>query len=554
MLVRRWVCSVALLLNAVCVGFPLSSFAPHASFAQDAISPPAVEVPLSSDRQVLLEQGQALEDESRWSEALSHYEDCLREHPADEFLTQRRDLCRLHVELGRRYADESFRGDLVRLTPREALDLYSDILLKISSHYVETPDWQRLFEHSAAALDVALADPLFRERHLPRLPSAKVDHFRRALRQRLDNVNVTSRQAARQMAAYAARQAREQLGLSETAAILECACGSAAALDPYSTFLSPQQLDEVYAQIEGNFVGLGIELKAADGRLQILDVLPGSPAEKNGLSAGDSITAVDGQATTAASVDRAADLLQGEEGTWVDIEVVTIAGEVRQLRIRREEVEIPSVDRVQMLDEQAGVAYLRMTCFQKTTLRELDAALWKLHQQGMRSLVLDLRGNPGGLLSASVDVVDRFVREGAIVSTRGRNSQEDASYSAHETGTWDVPLVVLIDRDSASASEIFAGAIRDHHRGTLVGSRSYGKGSVQGIFPLSIAGAGLRLTTARFYSPDGIGFSQVGVEPDVLVQEALRPLDGGAPVAEDEEDDAVLQAALQAAREQLARR
>lgn len=128
------------------------------------------------------------------------------------------------------------------------------------------------------------------------------------------------------------------------------------------------------------------------------------------------------------------------------------------------------------------MGYFRLNCFQKTTSRDIDAALWKLHRDGMKSLVMDLRGNPGGLLTAAVEVVDKLVEDGVIVTTRGRSSLEDYSYTAHKAGTWRVPLVVLIDGDSASASEIFAGAIRDHRRGTIVGQRSYGKGSVQGIF------------------------------------------------------------------------
>ena len=146
----------------------------------------------------------------------------------------------------------------------------------------------------------------------------------------------------------------------------------------------------------------------------------------------------------------------------------------------------------------------------------------------MRSLIMDLRGNPGGLLTSSVEVADKFVEEGVIVSTHGRSSLEDYNYTAHKAGTWDVPLVVLIDGDSASASEIFAGAIRDHHRGTIVGQRSYGKGSVQGIFPLAAAGAGVRLTTAKFYSPSGAAISKVGVSPDIEVHRAAKPVDGAA--------------------------
>jgi carboxyl-terminal processing protease len=201
-----------------------------------------------------------------------------------------------------------------------------------------------------------------------------------------------------------------------------------------------------------------------------------------------------------------------------------------------------------MLDPQAGIAYLRMTSFQKTTVRDLDTALWKLHRDGMKYLVIDLRGNPGGLLTASVDIVDRFVTEGAIVSTRGRSPGEDYDYQARLVGTWRVPLVVLIDGNSASASEIFAGAIRDHHRATIVGTRSYGKGSVQGIFPLNTTHAGLRLTTARFYSPSGQPISRRGVQPDVLVHVAAKAnADGTGSDADGR--DAALDAAVQIARQ-----
>src|SRR5690606_32701021 len=144
-------------------------------------------------------------------------------------------------------------------------------------------------------------------------------------------------------------------------------------------------------------------------------------------------------------------------------------------QLRRQQVEVPSVDRVHIIDQDRGIGYFKITCFQKTTTRDLDAALWQLHRDGMRSLIVDLRGNPGGLLTSSVEIADKFVQDGKIVSTRGRDPREDFDYSAHRAGTWHVPLVVLIDGDSASASEIFAGAIRDHRRGAIVGERSYGK-------------------------------------------------------------------------------
>ena len=196
-------------------------------------------------------------------------------------------------------------------------------------------------------------------------------------------------------------------------------------------------------------------------------------------------------------------MLTGAEGTYVRVTIYSPNTEPRVLNIRREHVDVPSLENAKIVDPDFGIAYVRIPAFQKTTARDLETALWDLHRQGMRSLILDLRGNPGGLLTASVEVADKFLTEGNIVSTRGRSPQEDFNYQAHYGGTWRVPLVVLIDGDSASASEIFAGAIKDNNRGTIVGSTSFGKGSVQGIFPLGFAGAGIRLTTAKFYSPSG---------------------------------------------------
>jgi carboxyl-terminal processing protease len=315
-------------------------------------------------------------------------------------------------------------------------------------------------------------------------------------------------------------------------------------LDPYSAYLTPDQLNEVYAQIEGNFVGLGVELKAQEGRLVIVRVIPSSPAEEAGVRANDAILAIDNRPTQDLSTDQAANLLQGVEGSQVALTVAGPGEASRQMVVLRRRIEVPSVDQTRIVDPQFGVGYFKLTCFQKTTAHDIDVALWKLHDQGMKSLVIDLRGNPGGLLVSSVEAVDRFVDRGVIVSTRGRSQQEDLTYKAHEQTKWQMPLVVLIDQDSASAAEIFAGAIRDHRRGTIVGVRSFGKGSVQGIFPLDECNAGLRLTTAKFYSPNGRPYSQVGVEPDITVRSTARPIHGKLP----EGGDNMLAQAVQTAR------
>jgi carboxyl-terminal processing protease len=551
-----------------------TSMLPQWSAAQVSfVTPPVTAAPLppappaqpSNVEEVagLVNRGLELERQRRWSEALTLYEEALRHYPQDGELERRFSVARCHYDLARRYADASFSATLAKLNLQQALDLYSEVLLKIHSHYVHGPNWAQLVDRGTSSLELALTDPVFIERNLKGISPAQIDRFRSELRTRLDlrksGLPIETRHAAREMAATAARLGREQLGLLESAVVLEYVCGATNALDPYSTFLTSGQLADVYSQIEGNFVGLGVELKAQDASLLILKVIPGSPAERNGLRAADRIVAVDGRTVEELTADQAANLLQGKEGTTVQVTAVSPGAPQRVLRIRREQVEVPSIDGARILDASTGVAYLKLTCFQKTTARDLDSALWKLHREGMRSLIIDLRGNPGGLLTTSVEVVDRFVERGVIVSTRGRSPQEDFVYSAHNQGTWHVPLVVLIDGESASASEIFAGAIRDHQRGTIVGARSYGKGSVQGIFPLNHAGSGIRLTTAKFYSPKGQAYSQVGVQPDVHVQQAARPIGSDSSNADAAsllapENDPALDVAANVARRQMASR
>ena len=215
----------------------------------------------------------------------------------------------------------------------------------------------------------------------------------------------------------------------------------------------------------------GSSLKVQANALTIIRVITGSPAEQAGVRAGDRIIAVDGRTTSSMSTDQAANLLQGVEGSYAALTVAGEDGQERQMNVRRRRIDVPSVDQVSVIDRENGIGYFKLNCFQKTTAHDLDAALWKLQRDGMRSLIVDVRGNPGGLLVASVEAVNRFVDHGVVVTTHGRNAQEDNTFTAHAEGIWQIPLVVIVDQDSASAAEIFAGAIHDLHRGTIVGVR-----------------------------------------------------------------------------------
>lgn len=498
-----------------------------------------------------LDRGQALEIERRWSEAVATYEDALRYFPGDPAIKQRFDVARQHFDVARRYADRSFRAALERLSPSATLDLYGEVLLKIHAHYVDTPRWQELLEAGTRSLAVALSESAFLEANSISAKPEQVSALLADLERLLAARPIQTRFEAREAVQAAAALAQRQIGAGQNAVVMEFLSGAVNTLDPYSTYLTPDQLSEVYSQIEGNFVGLGVELKAQNGALLILRVIPRSPASRGGLREGDRIVAIEGRETRDLSADRAANLLQGEPGSVADITIERPDASLHRLLIRRERVEVPGVDQAGIRDRSRGIAYLKLGCFQKSTCRDVEDALWKLHREGMRSLVIDLRGNPGGLLVAAVEVADLFLDRGVIVTTHGRNAYEDFTYTAREPGTWRVPLVVLIDQDSASAAEIFAGAIRDQQRGTIVGRRSFGKGSVQGIFPLGVGGAGLRLTTAKFFSPLGRPYSGLGVEPHVVVRQTARPV-GDSVLGPSE--DPLLAAALQVASQLVAQR
>jgi carboxyl-terminal processing protease len=516
-----WLCTTAAATNAQQFVSPsIPQAVERVSIATDAL-PAAI--------QSLLEKGRSLEITGRWADALSCYEEALREYPQDRTLQARFDVARLHYSLEQRYDDRSFRASLGTMRLQQALALYSDLLTKIDTHYYTTPPWQEIASRGARAMDIALASEEFLQSHAIRVRGSQVEQLRAEILQLPGRYAIRSSRDASAVAGQIARLANQRVGLSETATVLEFTAAAAGGLDHYSAFLTADQLRDIYSQIEGNFVGLGVELKADNGALLIVRVIARSPAEKAGIRANDRIIAVDGQPTAALSTDEAAALLTGVEGSLVRVNVVSPGQAARELVVRRDHVDVPSLEDVKLIDPQTGVAYVRIPAFQKTTATDLEDALWDLHRQGMRSLIIDLRGNPGGLLTASVEVADKFIADGGIVSTRGRSEQENFNYRAHRPGTWRVPLVVLIDGDSASASEIFAGAIQDSGRGKIVGARSYGKGSVQGIFALGTSGAGARLTTARFFSPLGHPISNVGITPDIDARRATLVANGAEP-------------------------
>jgi carboxyl-terminal processing protease len=504
----------------MCSGWALSQNLPPSNAlptSSQATVPATIDTPAALQPEEVLRVGKALEQQRRWQEAIQHYEKSLKLLPLNKQITERMQISRVHLDVTRRYADRSFIESVERSTPAQSIEVYQDVVSKLETYYVDSIDYYKLALYGTAFLEVALTERDFIQKHLPKTPAASIENFRRNVHRLVFGKKVGNANDLKNLALLVASEAQEQIGLMPTATLFEFISGSVGLLDPYSSILTPGEYREIMSQIEGNLIGLGVELWAEGNELRIVDVFKGSPAAQAGLLPGHYILEVDGQTIVSIGAKRAADMLRGPENSSVKLVISSGGDQSVAIDVVRRRVEIPSVSSAEMRNGQIG--YIRITNFQKTTVNEVSRALFDLSSQGMKSLVIDLRRNPGGLLESAVELADYFIVRGGIVSTRGRNTSENRNYTAHAAGTWDMPLVVLIDAESASASEIFAGAIRDHDRGYIVGQISYGKGSVQGVFPSERGIGGLRLTVSRFYSPSGTAISQRGITPHVMVPE-----------------------------------
>jgi carboxyl-terminal processing protease len=293
-------------------------------------------------------------------------------------------------------------------------------------------------------------------------------------------------------------------------------------LDPHSTFINARDYKQFAKQSKGKFGGVGIQLGYDRGngmQLTVVSPMVGTPAYDAGILAGDLITKIDGKTTDNMRLSEAVELIQGDPGQKITLTVLHQGSKKPvDVEITRAVIEVPAVlgDRHKpgnpkewdyFVDAPNRIAYIRLNAFSETAAAEVRAVVEDLERQGVRGLVLDLRNNPGGLLKAAVEICDLFLSEGRIVTTRGRN-QDEVPYNAHEQGTLllpakDHPMAVLVNRYSASASEIVAAALQDHHRAAIVGERSYGKGSVQNIIPMEGGTSALKLTTASYWRPSG---------------------------------------------------
>ena len=291
-------------------------------------------------------------------------------------------------------------------------------------------------------------------------------------------------------------------------------------LDPYSAYLSPELFKEMQTDTKGEFGGLGIEIGMEAGVVKVISPIDDTPAAKAGIKSGDYIVKIGGEQVQGKSLLEAVKLMRGPVGTSIDLTIRRKnVKKPLEFKIVRKVIEVQSVSS-RLLGEKKNLAYIRLKSFNENSDKQFLKSVKKFEQKKkLTGYVLDLRNNPGGLLTQAINITDFFLDDGEIVSTKGRKISETRKFFARKGDeTKGKPVIVLINNGSASASEIFAGALKDHKRAIIIGENSYGKGSVQSIIPLQ-NGGGMRLTISKYYLPSGKSISEVGVTPDILVEE-----------------------------------
>jgi len=326
-------------------------------------------------------------------------------------------------------------------------------------------------------------------------------------------------QQSRLFAEVMERVRRDYVESIDESVLLESAIrGMVADLDAHSQFLDADEYNEIRISTTGSYTGVGIEVSEVDGEIRVITPIVGSPAAKSGIRSGDQIIAVDGVTVDAYDMQKTIGRMRGRRGSKISVTVLR-DDEAIVHEMRREVIRIASVH-YELLEPSFG--YVRVSQFSETTARELSRAIDELQESKgglLDGLVLDLRNNPGGVLDSAVDVSDLFLDSGVIVSAEGRSADSRFTRSAHRGDVLDgAEMIVLVNKGSASASEIVAGALQDHGRATIVGTSTFGKGLVQTVMPLS-RGRAIKLTTSRYFTPSGDSIHETGITPDVFVED-----------------------------------
>jgi carboxyl-terminal processing protease len=482
-------------------------------------------------------QAEQSEKLGNWGTAASKYEELLRLDRDQAFLRERYRYCLRRYLQVVRLQDSSYQKDVLTLKYPQAVRLYEIVVFNLLNNSLDRDkvSASALFHSGLDEYRIALSSPEFCSGHLGGLNPDQTRALRDLLQNQFGNLRTMTMEDAVEAMREAVMKSKNLFpNINPTTVVMEFLCGACLAVDDYTVYLTPRQLRELCATLKGQFVGIGLRLKKQDNKIVIADVLADSPAAETlpPLSRDDHILAIDKRSTANLTPETAMELLEGDERTVVQLVVASPGQRERIVALPRRAYFVPSVQH-EVLGE---IGYIKIQCMQESTVHEFDNRCTQLMEADCKALVLDLRGNPGGLLDVAIEIARRFLSTGVIVSTQHHDPRSSKVYRSDNPMALTLPVVVLVDSDTASAAEVLAGALKDNHRARVVGQTTYGKGCSQGLLKLtgdgelrlppnssSAGGIGaIRITTARFYSPLGQPYSGRGVEPDVPATGALQ--------------------------------
>lgn len=481
------------------------------------------------DIRQLVDIAKQYEAAGEWKEARDLYEKLLSQNDPGLKIRDRYHNAQRRLLQTRRHADLSYRKEVLSIDYGQAIRVYnviSDTLLDASIEKKKI-DPTKLFKKGLEELDAALANPEFIKHQLPRAKPQDIAAFRAQLKKTWGGMDKLSREEAAKQIGEIAMAAEAALDLSGTAVAMEFACGACYAIDNYTAYLTPNQLGELTRSLSRTeVIDVGLTLDIRNNRIVVHEVAMDSQA-KGAVKPNDQIVSVDKKPVVDLPLQTVKEMLKGPAGSFVEIEVFTPGdAESRLLRLQRRRLLVLGINSYSSL---ANSAYWHLDInngFTDTTLQEVDSVLETMQKHGMKGLILDLRGNGGGVFESAIDISRRFLSTGVITSTQHQNTALNRVYQAKNPKALTVPMVVLVDGDTASAAEVLAGALKDNGRATLIGQTTFGKGCTQTILELPKVGGGvptggMRLTVARFFSPKGQPYSGRGVTPHIFIDEAM---------------------------------
>ncbi len=470
----------------------------------------------------ILRNGKSHEKRGDLGSALQCYKSGYKQFPGSNSIQQNLSRMKVLCDIQKRYASKDHQNIIRNMDPEEFRLFVASFFDLFCSNYCCELAPSEIFQRQLACIDIALNSRDFRSEIIPEYSTEQIREFRRAIR----NQKVQTHDEL--IAANLELGELFEKHFHENGAILvvEGMFSFIASLDTYSEVLLPIQHKDQLADIHGKVVGIGVELSTAAGKTVVKRLFPNSPAALAGIQRLDTITHINDTPISGKQKVQLSEMLCGTEGSSVQLTLERRNGETYTVKLLRRHVTCPSVSCAQLLSDTSKgsrIGYLHLEKFQTNTPDEMEDYLKTFLQKGAAGLIIDLRGNPGGTVTSAIDAANLFLNKGVILNTRNRTNPL-LQHKADPTKYYGLPLVILVDNESASAAEIFAAAIKDNKRGLLVGKQTFGKWVIQTLLSIPNSQFHMKLTTSRFYSPNEHQYNHVGIEPDYEIHQAGKPI------------------------------